>query len=650
MSRHPHRKRWGLCFVAVRLPKKDLHLLHRGTQGSPQDVYRSVYVSIVVRATFRTGPLPIRERKIFVVMSTIRARFCSRCPLPDLNKLTIMFQTFELQYLNKLPKGEIGDLTSPEAFHCLKVQRLGGDKIEPLTQVGRRFVVPISALVDDFAIKPCEFTDSTPPIARAFDLSTDGPAEFSELVQGAFQGLSMVNSLTGVQCQIGIHAEVYPYTFTRSGQNFFGSIICHDIKPQCSDGISTDLNILDGSLRVAMLVIQVFFEKKTPWQNTRGRIFLPNLKDLLLPISIGGMERLSFSVVPLDEVRSIEFFLYGVVPCVMFKRSSEFGRRKSLFLTEELSMSSHRQASPPSWSRQEFSDLDLGDTRLNDRLVDITDALTAQPMSPISTACGDISASGVPLGCLTDKVWVRDASDKGDYKTKPLAAKESYKWLEALSQTQTRTVEGVEVITVCDREADIYEFFVEAKEHPFVIRAAQTRRSEDTYGTLKDLVNHTPVAGELRLDVPARPQRPARQAHLQVRFAQTTLCLPHRCQQRPETQNLPRVRISVVWVIEPNPPDDITPLNYLLLTNVEVSNFSEALQRIEGYTQRWHIEVYFKVLKSGTKVEHARFQTKDRLLRYIALLSVIAWRLYSMTLLNRHFPEADCTQVVTETE
>ncbi len=392
-------------------------------------------------------------------------------------------------------------------------------------------------------------------------------------------------------------------------------------------------------------------------------------------------------------------------------------------------MSSHPQASTPSWSRQEFAGLDFGDIRLNDRLVDIADAVAAQPMSPISTACGDwsavkaayrffdndkvsaekvldphfqqtvermrghervfaiqdttyldytdhpatqglgpigkrsqkyqglvkhttlvVSASGVPLGCLTDKVWVRDASEKQDYKTKPLEAKESYKWIEALLQTHTRTPEGVEVITVCDREADIYEFFVEAKEHPFVIRAAQNRRSEDTYGTPQALGRQAPLAGEFTLDVPARPEHQERQAHLQVRFAQTTLCLPHRCQQRPETKNLPPVPIYVVSVIESNPPDDITPLNWLLLTNVEVSNFSEALQCIEWYTQRWHIEVYFKVLKSGTKVEQARFQTKDRLLRYIALLSVIAWRLYWMTLLSRHSPEADCTQVVTENE
>ena len=54
-------------------------------------------------------------------------------------------------------------------------------------------------------------------------------------------------------------------------------------------------------------------------------------------------------------------------------------------------MSSHPQASAPSWSRQEFTDLDLGDTRLNDRLVHIADALAAEPMSPLRTACGDWS-------------------------------------------------------------------------------------------------------------------------------------------------------------------------------------------------------------------------------------------------------------------
>ena len=324
-------------------------------------------------------------------------------------------------------------------------------------------------------------------------------------------------------------------------------------------------------------------------------------------------------------------------------------------------MSSPRQASAPSWSRQEFAGLDLGDTRLNDRLVGIADALAGQPMSPISTACGDwsavkaayrffdndkvspekvlgphfqqtvermrvhervfaiqdttyldytahpatqglgpigngshkcqgvvkhttlvVSASGVPLGCLTDKVWVRDASEKRDYKTKPLEAKESYKWIEALSQTHTRTPEGVEVITVCDREADVYEFFVEAKASPFVIRAAQNRRSQDTYGTLKVLMKHAPLAGEFTLEVPARQGQLARQAHLHVRFAQTRLTPPQRSDAT-QTENLPDVDVYLVEVIEPHPPQGIPPLHWLLLTNVKVNTYSEALQRIHWY-------------------------------------------------------------------
>ena len=353
----------------------------------------------------------------------------------------------------------------------------------------------------------------------------------------------------------------------------------------------------------------------------------------------------------------------------MFKRSSEFGRKKYLFLREELRMSSHPQASAPSWSRQEFAGLDLGDTRLNTRLVHIADALASQPMSPISTACGDGSAVKAAYRFFdNDKVSAEKVLDPHFQQTiermrghERVFAIQDTTYLDYTDHPATQGLgpigngfhkcQGlVKHTTFVVSAADIYEFFVEAKAHPFAIRAAQNRRTEDTHGTLQDLVSQAPLAGEVTLDVPARPQHPGRQAHLHVRFAQTTLCVPHRCKQRPETKNLPPMPISVVWVIEPNPPNDITPLNWLLLTNVEVSNFSEALQRIEWYTQRWHIEVYFKVLNSGTKVEQARFQTKDRLLRYIALLSVIAWRLYYMTLLNRHLPDADCTQIVTETE
>ena len=167
-----------------------------------------------------------------------------------------MFETLELQYLNKLVKSKVRDFASPEAFHCVKVQRLGDNRIKPTTQVRRTFIVPISALVGNLAIKSCEFTNSTPPIARTVLLATHGPVEFSELVQGVFQRLRMVDLLTGAQGQIGVHTEVYSYALTCSGHHFFGFTICHNIEPQCSDSIPTDLNILDVPLPLAMVVIQ----------------------------------------------------------------------------------------------------------------------------------------------------------------------------------------------------------------------------------------------------------------------------------------------------------------------------------------------------------------------------------------------------------
>ena len=183
-----------------------------------------------------------------------------------------MFETLELQYLNKLVKSKVRDFASPEAFHSLKVQRLGDNVVKPTAEVSSAFVVPISALIRDFHVKPCELTDSTPPIVRTFDLSTDRFVEFSELVQGVFQKFWRVYLLTCAECQVGLHTEVYPYAFTCSGQHFFGGIICNDVEPICSDSIPTDLNIADNPFPIAMLmerevtfiVLVELFRKRIP--------------------------------------------------------------------------------------------------------------------------------------------------------------------------------------------------------------------------------------------------------------------------------------------------------------------------------------------------------------------------------------------------
>ena len=134
-----------------------------------------------------------------------------------------------------------------------------------------------------------------------------------------------------------------------------------------------------------------------------------------------------------------------------------------------------------------------------------------------------------------------------------------------------------------------------------------------------------------------------------VRFCSVTLKPPWRPKSL-EKDPLPAVTVYVFLTQEVDPPADVTPLEWLLLTNVPVYSFEDAVERVKWYRCRWHIEVYFKVLKSGCKVEDCRLQTAERLKRYLTLSSVIAWRLYWLTHINRHYPNAPCITILTQYE
>jgi hypothetical protein len=390
---------------------------------------------------------------------------------------------------------------------------------------------------------------------------------------------------------------------------------------------------------------------------------------------------------------------------------------------------------PSSWVIGELGGVDLGDQRLNRRLVETATQMAAQPTAPLNQACADWAATkasyrlfqnervtevsilaphqtqtqgrmaehalvlavqdttyldysthlqttglgpigtpqqklrglvqhstlvltptGLPLGVLTQEIWARDpdAPELSDYerRKRPIEEKESYKWLTALRETVQQTPDGVTVVSVCDREADVYELFVEAErlKTGLLVRATQDRALLDAEtGKVWATVTAAPVRGQLQVHVPAKRDEPERDALVNVRFCQVTLKPPWR-HKRPDQEPLPPIKLDVVLVQEVNPPDQVTPLEWLLLTNVSVQTFADAVERVKWYRCRWHIEVYFKVLKSGCRVEDCRLGDAERLKRFITLTSVIAWRLYWLTHVNRHLPDAPCTLVLAEHE
>ena len=154
-----------------------------------------------------------------------------------------MFDTLELQQLNKLVKGEVRDLTSPKTLHAVYVQCFKSQCIKaPTTKVSREFPMPVFALVGNFTIKPREFPDRTPPIMRTFFLTRKTLVESTEVFQGLFQELRRLYLPTCGKRQVSIfHTEVCTHTFTRSGQGFGRSIVSYDVKPVFTNGIAKDL-------------------------------------------------------------------------------------------------------------------------------------------------------------------------------------------------------------------------------------------------------------------------------------------------------------------------------------------------------------------------------------------------------------------------
>jgi len=201
----------------------------------------------------------------------------------------------------------------------------------------------------------------------------------------------------------------------------------------------------------------------------------------------------------------------------------------------------------------------------------------------------------VPLGLLAQQVWARDPDDIGKRhrrKQLPISQKESQKWLTSLDAVFTARAEcpQTRLVSVGDREADVYD--VLAAERPegveLLIRASWDRCTRTPERYVWATVEAQAVVEQLLLQVPRRGAQPAREATLALRFCPLTLC-PPRHRQR---EGLSEVGLWAVQVVEVDPPADVTPIEWMLLTTVAVDTVQEAIERVEWYGGRWGIEIY----------------------------------------------------------
>jgi len=263
------------------------------------------------------------------------------------------------------------------------------------------------------------------------------------------------------------------------------------------------------------------------------------------------------------------------------------------------------------------------------------------------------NAEGTPLGLLDVQSWTRDPEEFGinhQRKKRPFEEKESVRWrrsLEALARRQAAWPQ-TQVVSVGDREADIYELFVWATQKPgrpaLLVRAEQDRLLTDGQPTLWAQVLDQPPAGEQILEVPRRQGRPRRIARLSVRFAAVELQPPDR------KAHLGPVRLWAVLAREEQAPAGSEPLEWMLLTTLAVTDFAAAVEKLRWYAGRWGIEVFHRVLKSGCQVETRQLGAADSLAACLAIDLVVAWRIYHLTKLGRETPDVPCTVYFSEHE
>jgi hypothetical protein len=264
------------------------------------------------------------------------------------------------------------------------------------------------------------------------------------------------------------------------------------------------------------------------------------------------------------------------------------------------------------------------------------------------------NAKGTPLGLLDVQCWARDPAQFGkrsQRKNLPMEEKESIKWLKSFRQVAEvqRRTRSTRLVSVGDREADIYELFhlaLSEEDGPWLlVRAERDRLREDGQEHLWPWVAQQAVAGVQEVQVPRRGVQPARGARLEVRFAQVTLRPPH------GKGELGELTLWAVLAQEVGAPEGIKePLRWMLLTTCAVENFEAACEKVRWYTLRWGIEVYHRTLKSGCRIEQRQLGKAERIEACLAIDLVVAWRIFHLAKLGREVPDVPCTEYFAEAE
>lgn len=277
------------------------------------------------------------------------------------------------------------------------------------------------------------------------------------------------------------------------------------------------------------------------------------------------------------------------------------------------------------------------------------------------------------LGILSHIPFVHSSQVSGEatswWKARGgLYEKESKRWLDAVENSERHFSSPVlpRRYHICDREAEQWDLFslLREKQTGFVLRCNFRERIASAPGgapsTVEKILATRLQGAEFRtISVPEEamgpdgkplvklkqknktcpvpaPRRPAR---VFVRYTNVVLPPTHASKRATGDKLADQLVVSVVEVVEVEPPKGQMPASWILYCSDEVTSEADAWQFVDWYQARWVIEEFFKAIKTGVAYETRQHTTAHALLNMLAITAVVACDILSLRTYERHQPD-----------
>ncbi len=261
-------------------------------------------------------------------------------------------------------------------------------------------------------------------------------------------------------------------------------------------------------------------------------------------------------------------------------------------------------------------------------------------------------------GLLNAKIYTRELDKRkvqaaGTRNREPIEIKESFRWLESftLARQAQQTLEELTaahspkaprplVVSVGDREADIYELLVEAQTHRdeamgLLVRSQYNRSLVDEEEVLLwGQLSESALQGTIELKLPRSQGQKPRTVVLSVRFLAVEIAVP--VHKRKYQQMDTPVCVNIIELREQGVEGGIC---WRLVTTLPVEDLAQAVRMARWYARRWQIEEFHRIVKSGCRVEARQLRTLPRLRPALALDMIVACCLMGMSAAARDTPE-----------